>query len=110
MIFDILNSNDINYIVWKDIYNVKEFFSGDSELDILLDFDHKKKFEQILFSNGFVSLQVYSPLEKGIEHYIKYSNGKYFHLHVYYNLITGNHFVKEFEFPFRNHYSIVISY
>ena len=45
-------------------------------------------------------MRLHSLLEKkGIEHYIKYSNGKYFHLHVYYNLITGNHFVKEYEFP-----------
>lgn len=98
--FSSLNLSNVNYIVWKDIYKVIDFFDGNAELDLLVDIDHKQKFEGIIFNNGFISLRVHSLLvKKGIEHYIKYSNGKYFHLHVYYNLITGNHFVKEYEFP-----------
>ena len=98
--FITLNLANVNYLVWKDIYKVSDFFEGNEELDLLVDIDQKDKFEEIIFNNGFISLRVHSLLEKkGIEHYIKYSNGKYFHLHVYYNLITGNHFVKEYEFP-----------
>lgn len=98
--FSTLNLANVNYLVWKDTYKVSDFFDGNGELDLLVDVDQKDKFEEIIFNNGFISLRVNSLLEKkGIEHYIKYSKGKYFHLHVYYNLITGNHFVKEYEFP-----------
>jgi len=99
-VFRTLNLANVNYLVWKDIYKVSDFFEGNEELDLLVDIDQKDKFEEIIFNNSFISLKVNGFLEKkGIEHYIKYSNGKYFHLHVYYKLITGNHFVKEFEFP-----------
>jgi len=98
--FSTLNLANVNYLVWKDLYKISDFFEGNAELDLLVDFDQKDKFEEIIFNNGFISLRVNSLIEKkGIEHYIKYSNGKYFHLHVYYKLITGNHFVKEYEFP-----------
>jgi hypothetical protein len=99
-IFKDLNSFNVQYLVWKDIYKVSDFFEGNAELDLLVDIDHKQKIEAILFNNDFISLQVHNLLEKkGIKHYIKYVNGKYFHLHVYYKLTTGNHFVKEYEFP-----------
>tara|TARA_B110000977_G_scaffold121045_1_gene155735 strand:+ start:2439 stop:3848 length:1410 start_codon:yes stop_codon:yes gene_type:complete len=98
--FSTLNLANVNYLVWKDIYNVSDFFEGNAELDLLVDIDQKDKFEEIIFNNDFISLRVNSLLEKkGIKHYIKYVNGKYFHLHVYYKLITGNHFVKEYVFP-----------
>lgn len=99
-IFSDLNFSNIQYIVWKDIYKVSDYFEGNAELDLLVDIDQKNKFEEIIFNNGFISLRVNSLIEKkGIKHYIKYVNGKYFHLHVYYKLITGNHFVKEYVFP-----------
>lgn len=99
-LFKELNGLNIKYLAWKDIYKASDFFEGNAELDLLVDIDQKDKFKEIIFNNGFISLKVNGLLEKkGIEHYIKYSNGKYFHLHIYYNLITGNHFVKEYKFP-----------
>ena len=86
-LFNELNELNIKYLAWKDIYKVSDFFEGNEELDLLVDIDQKDKFEEIIFNNGFISLKVNGLLEKkGIEHYIKYSNGKYFHLHVYYVL------------------------
>jgi hypothetical protein len=94
-----LNDVEISYMVWKDTVNIPTFFDGNQELDLLVKKCHKVNFESILFGNGFFKLSVRQILKKrDIEHYVKYYNGKYFHLHVYYKLRTGNHFVKEFCF------------
>ena len=99
-LFKKLNSSDIKYLVWKDLYKLNDFLNGNAELDLLVDINQKNIFEKIILKNGFISLKVNDLLEKkDVEHYIKFYNGKYFHLHIYYKLTTGNHFVKEYEFP-----------
>ncbi|MDA7625459.1 hypothetical protein N8666_00445 [bacterium] len=98
-IFSDLESYNIQYIVWKDIYKASEFFEGNAELDLLVNFDQNEQFEEIISNRGFIPLKINSFLNRrGIKHFIRYLNGKYFHLHVYYGIITGNHFVKEYEF------------
>lgn len=98
-----LNRKEIPYIVWKDIHKTESFFQGNAELDLLVSEDCKLGFEELINLYGFSKLKVNPKLQrKGIEHYIKFYNDKYYHLHVYYQLRTGNHFVKEYLFNFGN--------
>lgn len=98
-LFKKLNEEQILYAVWKDTQAVTSFFDGNKELDILVHENCRYSFEKIIGEYGFIHLKVRAMLAKeNIEHYITYKNGKYFHLHVYYQLITGNHFVKEYKF------------
>ena len=38
-IFNFLNENNINYVVWKNSNLINEFFEGRENLDILIDYD-----------------------------------------------------------------------
>ncbi len=98
-VFIQLNKRKIKYVVWKDTYRVDLFFMGDAELDLLVSEQYKNDFERIIHGDGFSKLKLDGFLRKdGIEHYIKFCNSKYYHLHVYYKILTGNHYVKEYCF------------
>jgi thymidylate kinase len=98
-LFGELNQSDISYFVWKDTFKAKKFFEGNCELDLLVNNNEKPKFEKIIIDYDFIPLAVVDKLKiKDINHYIKFIDGKYFHLHVYYDLITGNHYTKEYRF------------
>ena len=98
-LFRDLSERGVSYAIWKDTCRAERFHYGDSEVDILVGDDSLESFKEIVFDNDFVRLKVRAYLRRdGIEHYIKFQNGKYFHLHVYCKLITGNHYVKEYQF------------
>ncbi|RYM33461.1 hypothetical protein ERX46_11005 [Brumimicrobium glaciale] len=98
-LFEHLKDEEVSYFIWKDTEKVEQFFKGNAELDLLVNFNQKQNFEKIIFTNGFIPLIVVDSIRiEKINHYIKYENGKYFHLHVYYDLITGNHYTKEYTF------------
>ena len=77
-LFESINNERILYVVWKDLHKVDDFFEGNAELDLLVNFKEKQKFESIILSYGFIPLLVVESLRKDkIEHYIKYEQGKY---------------------------------
>ncbi len=103
-VFKLLNNINVPYVVWKDTYKVEEFLDGNAELDLLVKNEARTAFESAAYESGFMKLEVRPLLQKkDIEHYIRYHGGKYFHLHVYYKIRTGNHYVKEYCFDVIDH-------
>jgi energy-coupling factor transporter ATP-binding protein EcfA2 len=98
-VFRALEQNNIQYVIWKDTHKILVFFEGNSELDLLVNEKDKNQFERIISEHGFSKLKILERLRKeGIAHYIKFDGNAYYHLHVYYQFRTGNHYVKEYHF------------
>lgn len=97
-LFTHLNDASVEYVVWKDTQNVNLFFEGNNELDILVSKKDREKFKEALKLYDFSELEVNRLLDKeNINHYIKFCDGSFFHIHVYFELNTGNHYVKEYK-------------
>ena len=102
-VFDELEVNSVKYFVWKDIYNISSFKNGNAELDIYVLYQDRKAFEKVLIDNGYIRFNTRKALSiNGIVHYLKFENGRYFHLHAYYKLYTGNHYVKQYWFHIKD--------
>lgn len=100
--FESLNHDCIRYCHWKSNIRLQKALSGRTDLDILIHRDDKERFEESLKKFGFK--QILSPSEKqypGLEDYLgfDYDTGSLIHLHVHYNLILGQRYIKNHHLP-----------
>lgn len=101
-IFTVLNQKNIKYCSWKGNSGLFKSFNGEKDFDLLVSIDDKEAFKKILSSFNYKKR--YSTFDKiyaGTEDYIGIdsTNGKMFHLHVYYKLIIGKKFKKNYRIP-----------
>lgn len=98
----VLTQREIRYCHWKSNSRLDWGLSGRTDLDLLVDPRHKKLFREILTELGIKRL-VAPPGKQypGLEHYLGFdpSSGKLFHLHVHYNLVLGEQYVKNYRLP-----------
>jgi thymidylate kinase len=90
----------IPYVSWKNNHEIDRFLKGESDLDIYIPIKYKEKFIDAAIDNSWIV--VINPIAKFpyIEHlYFISDNGKIYHLHVYFKVITGESWIKEFDFP-----------
>lgn len=101
-LFFALNRAGVRYCHWKSNLRLGEGLNGRTDLDLLVDPEHEQIFRQIL------SLHHVKPLRAapgkaypGIENHLGFDpvSGKLFHLHVHYQLILGEQFVKNYHLP-----------
>ena len=101
-LFQDLNRRGTRYCHWKSNCNLGRSLKGLTDLDLLVDRRHGEHFRQILHQNGIKP--VISPSDKqypGIEDYLGFDpdTGRLFHLHVHYQLVLGEQFVKNYRLP-----------
>ena len=101
-LFNTLNEQNIQYCHWKSNQHLTEALQGKTDLDLLVARDHEEKFRTILYQHGCKS--IISPPGRqypAIEDYLGYDQetGCCFHLHVHYQLILGERFVKNYRLP-----------
>jgi thymidylate kinase len=97
---NLLDNSGISYVSWKNNHEIDKSLSGDSDLDIYIPIEFKESFINIAIQNSWII--VVNPIAKFpyIEHfYLISDNGKVYHLHVYFKVITGESWIKEFELP-----------
>lgn len=95
---------DIPYVSWKNNHEIDKFLNGDSDLDIYIPIKYKEKFINTAVQNSWIL--VVNPIAKFpyIEHlYFISDNGKTYHLHVYFRVITGESWIKEFDLPMEDY-------
>jgi hypothetical protein len=101
-LFDKLNEQGIKYCHWKSNRNLDQALRGLTDLDLLVERSQSRRFKEILHQLG--CKPIISPpgkLYPAIEDYLGYDEGtgKLFHLHVHYQLILGERFVKNYRLP-----------
>ncbi len=99
-VLDIFSSKEGNYVSWKNNHQVSLSLRGESDLDVYIPENSKKLFFQILKDNNWIS--VINPIAHFTDVYHFYTideNLKNYHLHVYFEIITGESWLKEFKFP-----------
>ena len=100
LILSALDDEEVPYVSWKNNHEIDKFLNGDSDLDIYIPIDYKEKFINIATQNSWIIMA--NPVAKFpyIEHlYFIGDNRKIYHLHVYYKVITGESWIKEFDLP-----------
>ena len=99
-----IDNVDIPYVSWKNNHEIDKFLNGDSDLDIYIPIKCKEKFINIAVQNSWII--VINPIAKfpNIKHlYFISDNGKTYHLHVYFKVITGESWIKEFNLPMEDY-------
>ena len=101
-LFSALNSEGVRYCHWKSNVRLNESLQGKTDLDLLVDPEHKEVFERMLREwNILLFLPAPGRSYPGIENHLGYDpeSGKLFHLHVHYRLVLGEQFVKNYDLP-----------
>jgi len=88
-------------VSWKNNHELSLSLSGKSDLDILVSGD-KNLFKKIASANGWFELYNHVAIFKDIQHFYKISSsGTIYHLHVYFEVITGESWIKEYKLPLK---------
>ena len=101
-LFEALNESSVRYCNWKSSIRIPEGLQGRTDLDLLIDPRDTIAFREILHKHD---LKLTRPAPgkdyPGIENYLGFdaSTGRLFHLHVHYQLVLGEQFVKNYHLP-----------
>lgn len=100
--FDALNRDGLRYCHWKSNLRLSWGLCGRTDLDLLVDPHHERRFHAI--RNDFPIVAAQAPAGKrypSIEDYVGFdpATGRLFHLHVHYRLVLGEQFVKNYHIP-----------
>ena len=104
-LFEYLNHQNIRYCHWKSNAHLEKALHGKTDLDLLIHTDDRRQFEQAC--KQFAIKKILSPPEKqfpGLEDYLGFDHdtGHLIHLHVHYNLILGQKYIKNHHLPIEN--------
>jgi hypothetical protein len=95
--FDDLNSEKIDYVVWKNTNLIKQFYEGKENLDIYIHSNHHEKFKYLIKKNNWVEVKSTSNNFTEIKHYLFFESNKILHIHAYFKLYTGNSISKNYD-------------
>ena len=101
-LFDTLNEQGIRYCHWKSNCNLDRSMQGLTDLDLLVDRSHSQRFREILCQYDFKPVLSSTPMRyPAIEDYLGFDRAKgcLIHLHVHYQLILGEQYVKNYHLP-----------
>ncbi|MDN6571046.1 MAG: hypothetical protein L0L22_08615 [Staphylococcus equorum] len=106
-LFNELNAQNIRYIHWKSNEHLQAAINGDTDLDIMVHVEDKKKFVQIIQSHGFslyqsVGKQSYISISDYI--YLDAASQKILHIHLHNYLMIGRKFFKEYLIPIEKNF------
>ncbi len=100
--FRVLAEDGIHYCHWKSNLRLNKGLNGLTDLDLLIALEQRPLFKRVLFVQGF-RLVIAPPGKRypSIEDYLGFdmATGKLFHLHVHYQLVLGEQFVKNYIIP-----------
>jgi len=101
-LFQAMHLQEIRYCHWKSNLRLEKSLQGGTDLDLLVDRHQHLPFRQLLLEHGVKPISP-PPAQRfpAMEHYLGFdeASGKLFHLHVHYQLVLGEEFVKNFRLP-----------
>ncbi|SEA11146.1 Thymidylate kinase [Desulfuromusa kysingii] len=102
-VFDLLealDNNGIPYVSWKNNHELAKALAGESDIDLFVPFDFRAAFTMLCAQDGWLS--VHNPVAKypWVNHLYK-PDGKFkiCHIHVYFKVVTGESWLKEYILP-----------
>ncbi len=98
-----LDRENIRYCHWKSNEGIERSLSGDTDLDLLIDPEHRSQFSRLLFRLGFKGASNRKDARfPGLFHFYGYDkeSKKFVDVHVHYRLIVGCDLIKNYELPF----------
>lgn len=97
-----LDEKEIGYCHWKSNSHLADAVKGRTDLDLLVERTAAGEFRQLLDEFGFKPL-VAAPGKHypGVENYLGFDSqsGRLIHLHIHYQLVLGQQFVKDYRLP-----------
>lgn len=96
-----LDSQQIDYVSWKNNHQLQLVMKGDGDVDLFIPFNNRSKFFNLCRAQGWI--EVLNPVSNNpwINHFYRLGdNFEVFHIHVYFKLITGETWIKEYNIPF----------
>lgn len=105
-LLEALTAAGVRYCLWKSNVHVAAALAGDTDLDLLVDRGHTLRFREVLHRHRVHPLV---PPRGGAypatEHYLGFDppSGRLFHLHVHYQLVLGERYVKNYRLPVEGH-------
>lgn len=89
-----------SYVSWKNNHEIDLSLSGDSDLDIYIPLKLKSDFINLAQADGWINVENPVAHYPNIYHFYKVDkNLKNYHLHVYFEVNTGESWLKEYNFP-----------
>ena len=88
------------YVSWKNNHQLLQSLTGDSDLDLFVPRQFRRVFVKLGSEDGWVELE--NPVARfpQVAHYYRVSpSGIVHHLHVYFRVVTGESWLKEFVLP-----------
>jgi hypothetical protein len=104
-LFEALNAAEVRYCHWKSTTTLGRALAGRTDLDLLVDGAHVAKFREVVSGIGFKPFVSHSSRRyPGVEDHLGCDpgSGRLVHLHVYQQLILGEHYVKNHVLPLEN--------
>lgn len=98
-----LDRRGIVYVSWKNNHQLKSSMSGIGDLDIFVPSDRRSNFIDLCRANGWI--EVVNPVSRHswVAHFYRLGdNCNIFHIHVYFKIITGETWIKEYSIPLDN--------
>lgn len=103
--FEALHANQIQYCHWKSNIRLDQSLTGKTDLDLLVNRAHCQALRQILLEQNIIQISP-PPGQQypGMEHYLGFDHisGSLFHLHIHYQLVLGEEYIKNFRLPLEN--------
>ena len=90
---------DLPYVVWKNIHEIDQCIQGELDLDLFVPLSNKSLAHNILRSKQWIRLSSTVLNYPYIEHYYTSSNSRIFHIHLYFKIVTGDSWAKQYILP-----------
>ncbi|MCG5534263.1 hypothetical protein LRF89_12540 [Halorhodospira sp. 9621] len=90
----------IPYVSWKNNHELETYLQGHGDLDVFVKPDRRAAFVTVALQEGWVELE--NPVARfpSVCHLFRAgSNGRLYHLHVYFRVVTGESWLKEYILP-----------
>lgn len=101
-LFAALRSRGVRYCHWKSNLRLEQGLLGQTDLDLLVDPAQQQQLVAILGEHGALPVRAAPGGEyPAVENYLAFDepSGRLFHLHVHYQLVLGERFVKNYRLP-----------
>lgn len=96
-----LDARSIDYVSWKNNHELASAMEGNGDIDLFVPFHKRSQFFNLCRSLGWV--EAVNPVSRypWISHFYRLGdNLEVFHIHVYFKLVTGETWIKEYSIPF----------
>src|SRR5690625_5290511 len=88
------------YVSWKNNHEIHLVFEGESDLDIFIPYAHKELFFELAKKEKWIIVKNPVADYPNVCHLFTIDKElKIYHLHVYFKVITGESWLKEYNFP-----------